>query len=75
MSIKQRKDNDDGATTSLFTMDLSLAYKPPHSTFKRFIWRWRMWFESTFALSMFEGWEKILTRTSHLPLEYVVLRI
>ncbi|KAI9457616.1 hypothetical protein BJY52DRAFT_1271838 [Lactarius psammicola] len=24
------------------------------------MWRWRMLFESTFALSMLEGWEKIL---------------
>ncbi|KAI0300109.1 hypothetical protein B0F90DRAFT_1619562, partial [Multifurca ochricompacta] len=45
---------------SLFATDLALVYKPPHSSFSHFIWRWRVRFESTFALSMFEGWEKIL---------------
>jgi hypothetical protein len=34
-----------------------------------------MWFESTFALSMFEGWEKILVGVSPLPVkENVSLR-
>jgi hypothetical protein len=55
-----KQNNDSG---SIFTADLSLAYKPPNTPFKRFIWRWRMLFESTFALSMFEGWEKILIGT------------
>jgi hypothetical protein len=27
---------------------------------KILLWRWRMWFESTFVLSMLEPWEKIL---------------
>ncbi|KAI0288328.1 hypothetical protein BC826DRAFT_882640, partial [Russula brevipes] len=36
------------------------GYRPPSSAFRRFIWKWRMWFESTLALSMLEGWEKIL---------------
>lgn len=52
------KQNDDSVPS--FAMDLALVYKPPKSPFRRFIWRWRMLFESTFALSMFEGWEKIL---------------
>jgi hypothetical protein len=74
MTTKQTEKNVD-ANTSLFTTDLGLVYKPPRSGFRRFIWRRRMWFESTFALSMFEGWEKILVGTSHPPLEYVVPRI
>ncbi|KAN0131733.1 hypothetical protein V8E53_010575 [Lactarius tabidus] len=52
-----KQNNDSG---SIFAADLGLVYKPPNTPFKRFIWRWRMLFESTFALSMFEGWEKIL---------------
>jgi Small subunit of serine palmitoyltransferase-like len=65
MATKQREDNDD-ASTPLFTTDLGLVYKPPRSAFRRFFWRWRICFESTLALSMFEGWEKFLIRTSHL---------
>jgi hypothetical protein len=45
---------------AIFAKDLGLVYKPPNTPFRRFIWRWRMLFESTFVLSMFEGWEKIL---------------
>ena len=56
-----KRNNDSG---SVFPADLSLVYRPPNTPFKRFIWRWRMLFESTFALSMFEGWEKILIGTS-----------
>lgn len=52
-----KQSNDSG---SIFSADLSLSYKAPNTPFKRFIWRWRMLFESTFALSMFEGWEKVL---------------
>ena len=52
------KQNAD--STPSFATDLALVYKPPKTTFRHFIWRWRMLFESTFALSMFEGWEKIL---------------
>ncbi|KAJ7472305.1 hypothetical protein B0H11DRAFT_2038478 [Mycena galericulata] len=44
--------------------------KPDHSFTKRptsalgvFFWRRRMWFESTFVLSMLEPWEKILLIT------------
>jgi hypothetical protein len=55
------KHNDD---TPSFATDLALVYKPPKTTLRHFIWRWRMLFESTFALSMFEGWEKILIGTS-----------
>ncbi|KAJ7901618.1 hypothetical protein B0H13DRAFT_2335891 [Mycena leptocephala] len=44
--------------------------KPDHSHTRRptsklgvFLWRRRMWFESTFVLSMLEPWEKILLIT------------
>ncbi|KAJ7793935.1 hypothetical protein B0H14DRAFT_133818 [Mycena olivaceomarginata] len=44
--------------------------KPDHSFTKKptsklgvFFWRRRMWFESTFALSMLEPWEKLLLIT------------
>ncbi|KAK7052294.1 hypothetical protein R3P38DRAFT_3172617 [Favolaschia claudopus] len=35
----------------------------PDSPFAEFLWRRRLWFESTFALSMLEPWEKILLLT------------
>ncbi|KAH9027278.1 hypothetical protein EDB84DRAFT_1563456 [Lactarius hengduanensis] len=55
------KRNDDSAP--IFAKDLGLVYKPPSSSSRRFIWHCRMLFESTFALSMLEGWEKILVVT------------
>jgi len=67
MATKQN-DNDEG-DASLFSADLSLIYRPPRSTLRQFLWRWRMCFESTFALSMFEGWEKILIGASPPRLE------
>ncbi|KAI0275841.1 hypothetical protein BGY98DRAFT_920087 [Russula aff. rugulosa BPL654] len=57
MVTKQYKNE---RSASILTPDLSLVYKPPRSATRRFFWRWRILFESTFALTMFEGWEKIL---------------
>jgi hypothetical protein len=57
MATKQ-KTNEQGA--SILATDFSLVYKPPRSATRRFFWRWRIVFESTFALTMLEGWEKIL---------------
>ncbi|KAF9004589.1 hypothetical protein BDQ17DRAFT_1213966, partial [Cyathus striatus] len=34
--------------------------RPPKSRLGLFFWRQRMWFESTFVLSMLEPWEKVL---------------
>ncbi|KAF9450370.1 hypothetical protein P691DRAFT_665454 [Macrolepiota fuliginosa MF-IS2] len=37
--------------------------RPPSkdaSSLRMFLWRQRMWFESTFVLSMLEPWEKVL---------------
>lgn len=41
------------------------ATRPPlkdASSLRIFLWRQRMWFESTFVLSMLEPWEKVLLR-------------
>jgi len=41
------------------------ATRPPSkdaSSLRIFLWRRRMWFESTFVLSMLEPWEKVLLR-------------
>jgi hypothetical protein len=43
---------------------MALLYKPPRSSIRRFFWRGQIWVESTFALSMLEGWEKILLGAS-----------
>ena len=37
-----------------------LPYTAPKSAFGAFLWRKRVWFETTFALTMMEPWEKIL---------------
>jgi hypothetical protein len=58
MATKQQNINERGA--SILATDFSLVYKPPRSSIRRFFWRWRIVFESTFALTMCEGWEKIL---------------
>ncbi|KAI0261236.1 hypothetical protein BC834DRAFT_795277, partial [Gloeopeniophorella convolvens] len=33
-------------------------YRAPKSRIGRFFWRWRLWFEATFAISMLQPWEK-----------------
>lgn len=42
--------------------DLSFA-RPPKSAVAQFFWRGRMWFETTFVLSLMEPWEKVLVLT------------
>ncbi|KAA1477802.1 hypothetical protein DENSPDRAFT_845018 [Dentipellis sp. KUC8613] len=44
---------------SLFFLELA-PFEPPQSFLGTFLWRKRMWFETTFGLSVFEPWEKIL---------------
>ncbi|KAG7446525.1 uncharacterized protein BT62DRAFT_1076079 [Guyanagaster necrorhizus] len=39
--------------------DFSFA-RPPKSKVSFFFWRWRIWFEATFALTVMEPWEKIV---------------
>ncbi|KAH9960642.1 hypothetical protein BC827DRAFT_1207054 [Russula dissimulans] len=68
------KQNNDDRGAYLLSPELSLDYKLPQSDLRYFFWRWRMWFESTFALSMFEGWEKILVGASPSPVKDVALR-
>ena len=63
-SIMVTKQNIKERGASILAADLSLVYKPPRSATRRFFWKWRIMFESTFALTMFEGWEKILIGTS-----------
>ncbi|KAJ6466913.1 hypothetical protein C8R45DRAFT_938915 [Mycena sanguinolenta] len=43
--------------------DHSHTRRPTSGTLAVAFWRGRMWFESTFALSMLEPWEKILLLT------------
>ena len=53
------------------------ATQPPPkdaSSLRIFLWRQRMWFESTFVLSMLEPWEKVLLREfQHLGFYQIML--
>ncbi|KAF5310052.1 hypothetical protein D9619_010487 [Psilocybe cf. subviscida] len=40
--------------------------RKPNSKIGIFFWRWRMWFEATFVLSMLEPWEKIMLLTGFI---------
>ncbi|KAK0195151.1 hypothetical protein F5146DRAFT_1024391 [Armillaria mellea] len=65
MSIdKQRESMDTSTKTKLLPPKPDLTFtRPPKSKVALFFWRWRMWFESTFVLSMLEPWEKIMLLT------------
>ncbi|KIP01632.1 hypothetical protein PHLGIDRAFT_80323 [Phlebiopsis gigantea 11061_1 CR5-6] len=39
---------------------LALPYKAPESSVGAYLWRKRLWFETTFALSMMQPWEKLV---------------
>ncbi|KAK0195154.1 hypothetical protein F5146DRAFT_923521 [Armillaria mellea] len=39
--------------------DFSFA-RPPKSKVAFFFWRWRIWFEATFAFTVLEPWEKMV---------------
>ncbi|KAH8075863.1 hypothetical protein BXZ70DRAFT_870229, partial [Cristinia sonorae] len=41
-------------------LNLDLPYRPPKSAFGKWVWRKRVWLETTFALSVLEPWEKLL---------------
>ena len=47
-------------TTLEVIFALALPYRPPESPVGAFLWRKRVWFESTFALTMLQPWEKVL---------------
>lgn len=51
------------ATMPAASVDRS-PYHPPKSAVRAFFWRRRVLFESTFAFTMLEPWEKILLRMS-----------
>ncbi len=48
--------------------DLSWT-RPPTSRWRKILWRWRMWVEVTFVLSMLEPWEKIMLSTYSPPFQ------
>ncbi|KAK7689580.1 hypothetical protein QCA50_007372 [Cerrena zonata] len=47
-------------TTSSAILGLDLPYRPPKNPIGAFLWRRRIWLETTFGLSLLEPWEKIL---------------
>lgn len=51
-------------TTMDVLFGLALPYRPPESSLGAYIWRKRLWFETTFALSMMQPWEKFVLCTS-----------
>ncbi|KAF8628845.1 hypothetical protein AX17_005905 [Amanita inopinata Kibby_2008] len=53
--------------------DRSYASHPPKSKLAYFFWRRRMWFESTFALTVMEPWEKMVMLTIFAVLFILIL--
>ena len=51
-------------TTADVFLAVNLPYRPPKSPLGAFVWRRRMWLETTTGLSLLEPWEKLLTRAS-----------
>ena len=49
-------------TTTSAIIGLDLPYRPPKSPLGAFLWRRRMWLETTIGLSLLEPWEKVLVR-------------
>ncbi|KAH9855495.1 hypothetical protein C2E23DRAFT_857683 [Lenzites betulinus] len=47
-------------TTASTLFGVDLPYRPPKSAVGAYIWRRRMWIETTWGLSVLEPWEKIL---------------
>ncbi|PFH51615.1 hypothetical protein AMATHDRAFT_89948, partial [Amanita thiersii Skay4041] len=47
--------------------------RPPKTKWLIFLWRWRIWVEATFVLSMLEPWEKFLLVTLFLLLNSLML--
>ncbi|TFK24125.1 hypothetical protein FA15DRAFT_593029 [Coprinopsis marcescibilis] len=52
--------------------DLSYAHCPTSTKFN-FFWRWRMWLECTFALTVMETWERWLVLTLYMILFGLVM--
>jgi len=49
------------------------TYPRPKNAVGLFLWRRQMWFESTFALSMLEPWEKLLVMSILITLMTLVM--
>ncbi|KAI0828543.1 hypothetical protein BC628DRAFT_1363185 [Trametes gibbosa] len=47
-------------TTASTLFGVDLPYRPPKSAVGAFIWRRRIWIETTWGLSVLEPWEKLL---------------
>lgn len=47
-------------TTTEVLFNLRLPYQPPTSAVGAYIWRKRLWVETTFALTMMQPWEKLI---------------
>lgn len=51
-------------TTMDVLFGLALPYRAPESSVGAYLWRKRLWFETTFALSMMQPWEKLIFSAS-----------
>ena len=56
-------------------------YAAPRGAVANFLFRWRLWFESTFVFTLLEPWEKGLLRTyflimrAALPWRHILMRV
>ncbi|KAI0367258.1 hypothetical protein BV20DRAFT_950525 [Pilatotrama ljubarskyi] len=50
-------------TTASALFGIDLPYRPPKNRVGAYLWRWRLWIETTIGLSLLEPWEKILVLT------------
>ena len=53
---------------TIFALDL--PYRPPTNPVGAFIWRRRMWIETTMGLSLLEPWEKLMSCACFLLLSF-----
>ncbi|EJF61568.1 hypothetical protein DICSQDRAFT_105708 [Dichomitus squalens LYAD-421 SS1] len=58
-------------TTTAVLFGIDLPYRPPKNAVGAFLWRQRLWIETTCGLSLLEPWEKILT----LAILYLTLTV
>ena len=49
-------------TTAAVLFGIEMPYRPPKSPLGAFLWRQRVWLETTAGLSLLEPWEKVLIR-------------
>ncbi|KAI9066156.1 hypothetical protein FKP32DRAFT_1674114 [Trametes sanguinea] len=60
-------------TTADTIFGVHLPLRPPKNPVGAYLWRWRVWFETTSGLVVFEPWEKILILTVFYLLLTLVL--